>query len=137
MVWYRWKWWVFAWSLNGETRVIDTHEWRRICGHLMVRCSPTATWYGKVLGVEWFLWDKTPQTVRDALMASGHFDDMAIGKPAVVLLVTPSRDSSGWHEMVPHALLTALERSYDRDAVIYDVDHKTARVWFDVVGITL
>lgn len=37
MRWYRWKFWIFAWSLNGDGKVTDSHAWHRALGNLMIR----------------------------------------------------------------------------------------------------
>lgn len=36
MVWYRWKFWRFAWSLNPDAAVIDgSGQWHPLVGRLM------------------------------------------------------------------------------------------------------
>lgn len=42
MVWYRWKWWRFAWSTDGGTRVVQGGwVWKRVLGGLWFRCNRT------------------------------------------------------------------------------------------------
>jgi len=43
MIWYRWKFWRFAWSLNHDAAVIDGDgQWHPIVGRLMWLTYPAS-----------------------------------------------------------------------------------------------
>jgi len=86
--------------------------------------------------LESYLWDDLPAPIRDALLAAGELEDAASHKPPLVVLVKPS-GRHGWHCVLPTPVLRALSDAYDADVVVSRIDGRTARVWFDRVGITL
>lgn len=62
MIWYRWKFWIFAWSLNDARSITDDYVWDRLFLNLMIRRWAVKPKVGRTprAGEAWRLRDGDP-----------------------------------------------------------------------------
>lgn len=86
--------------------------------------------------VEFWTWSDAPEWIKDFCVESGKLDG-ASRRQEPLIMVFPRNTAAFDH--VPIPVLDRLNGTHNRVVTLSAVDkeNRTARVWFDVVGITL
>lgn len=88
---------------------------------------------------DWYTWDTLPSNLRTTLTSFMRDNNAAVRKSALLLVTNFPKGCKlkKWHSVCSPALWKTLTGAFRAETLLYDIEGKTIRVWYDKVGITL